>query len=509
MSLTSQPPLLTKFLRTKAIGSGSGSGMHRTLSAWDLVVFGVSAMIGTGIFVLTGEAAANAAGPALVISIVLTAVLCGFCALCYSELSAAIPVSGSAYAYIYTCMGEFAAWLTGWILVTEYMASVMTIAMGWGRTITHFLHTMLHIDIPVVISQNTIEVLEQGQQAAQPSLVALQQAFTLPGSSEPLTLVLNQSFNLLPFLGLLVVTYLLCKGIEDNAKFATAMVYIKTAVIVLFIISSVVFLVAHPQILHANWFANGWQTFAPFGWDGIAKGAALMFFAYVGFDALACSAEEAKNPARDLPIGIIGSLIICSILYALVTAGVTGVVPLAQIDKEAAVIHAMGMMNIPIADWIVNIGAIAGISSVLLVLQMACVRATFAIARDGLLPKALATINERIGAPLTATLLIGAINALGAGLLPLTLLAHIANLGTLFAFMMVCLAVVALRVTQPLLDRPFKIPGGIAIALCGAVGCFAMMLQLSSLSWVIGLIITIIGVGIYLGYGQFNSRLNS
>ena len=508
-------PLWGKLIRTKPIAppndGSSGGGLHKSLTAMNLIMFGVSAMIGTGIFVLTGEAASTAAGPALMISIVITGILCGFCALCYSELAAMIPVSGSAYSYLYAGLGEFAAWITGWVLIVEYLAGVMAIGIGWGEAIKHFFANLLHVQLPLALTTNTIEILEGTKQTARYSeLVVKSIPFKLPFLAEHFTLIINQSFNFLPFGALLVVTFLLCRGIEENAKIASAMVYVKTAVILLFIVSAVIFLFSHPQILQQNWFANGWKTFAPWGWDGIFKGSALMFFAYIGFDALATASEEAKNPQRDLPVGILGSLIICTILYILVTVAVTAILPLGEIaqHKEAAVVHAMSMMKIPVADWLVSIGAIVGITSVLLVMQLASVRISYAIARDGLLPKSIAKLHPKLGVPLAATLIIGILNAFGSAIMPISLMAHISNLGTLFAFMMVCLAVVVLRITAPNALRPFRIPAGTLIGVLGFLGCLKLMLDLSATAWVLTGVLTLMGIAFYFLYGIKNSTLN-
>jgi APA family basic amino acid/polyamine antiporter len=510
-----QSPLFQRLIRTKPIVAeqeeAAHSGFKRTLSALDLVVFGVSAMIGTGIFVLTGEAAANAAGPALVISIALTGVLCAFCALCYSELSAMLPVAGSAYSYLYVSLGEGAAWLTGWLLMLEYITAVMAIAISWGESVKHSLGTLLHIHLPDVLTTNTVQILENARQVATtPHLIMAQIPFHLPGVAATQVLVLKQAFNLLPVLAVGVSTWLLCRGIEENAKVANVLVYIKTAVILLFVGAGALYLVQHPQVMHLHWFAKGWDTFAPFGWQGISGGAALMFFAYVGFDAVAATSEEAKNPQRDLPIGILGSLVVCTLLYMLVTVVVTGVLPLQEIaqHKEAAVVHAMGMMHIPVADWVVNIGAIVGISSVLLMMELASIRVIFAVARDGLLPKKLATLHPKLGVPLATTLAVGLLCVLGSGLLPISLMVHLSNLGTLFTFAMVCLSVAVLRVTAPSAGRPFKVPAGLTVALLGTVGCTALMLSLSPNAWVLTGFAVALGIAIYLFYGSQNSVLN-
>jgi basic amino acid/polyamine antiporter, APA family len=327
---------------------------------------------------------------------------------------------------------------------------------------------------------------------------------------ETFTLVVNQSFNCLPFFALLVITALLCRGIEENAKLASVMVYIKLGVIALFVGSGLVYLAMNPHVLQMNWWADGVKTFAPEGWNGIFKGAALMFFAYIGFDALATTSEEVKNPQRDLPIGILGSLVVCTLLYILVAGVVTAILPLDAIrsHKEAAMVYAMTTMHVPVADWIVNIGAIIGITSVLLVMQLASVRVCYAIARDGLLPKKLSNLHPKFGVPILATLIIGITNAIGSGILPISLMAHVSNLGTLFAFMMVCVSVAVLRIKRPQLPRPFKAPAGLLVSVLGALGCLKLMLDLNPTAWVLTGALTLVGLVFYFVYGIKHSHLN-
>jgi basic amino acid/polyamine antiporter, APA family len=492
------------------------TGLRRTLSARDLVVFGVSAMVGTGIFVLTGQAAADGAGPALIVSIILTGIMCIFCALSYSELATLIPVSGSAYAYMFTALGEFVAWVVGWILVVEYLAGNMTIAQGWGKTLA-FCVELLHKYLPNYfklvpswLNTSTTTVLEPGQKipATEQHLAMWQAPFHLPGTSEAFTFVLNKSFDVLPFAALLACAWLLSRGVEENAKLATVMVYIKLGIILFFVTAGCWYLSVHPNLIQSHWFANGWNTFSPFGWDGIMKGAGMMFFAYVGFDALACSADEAKDPQKDMPVGIMGSLAICTFLYVAVAAVVTALVPLNEIHRTASVVRSMEVMSIPYADLVVGLGEIIGISSVLLVMQMATIRVVYSIARDRLLPRFLQKLDARFGVPLMATWIVAIIGAVGSGLLPISLMAQISSLGTLFVFMMVCVAVIILRFTMPEAHRPFKVPLGITFPTLGALGCGYMMLSLSPVSWFLLLLCLTVGLWIYFTYGRQNSLMN-
>jgi APA family basic amino acid/polyamine antiporter len=519
--MPSIPSLLDSLTRSRPLPEhqAEDAGLKRTLSAKDLIVFGVSAMIGTGIFVLTGQGAADNAGPALVISFLISGLICVFCALSYSELSTLIPISGSAYSYMFIALGEFVAWIVGWLLVVEYLAGNMCIAQGWGKTILYgvkifgeslanlFHNPALAVGVPTWLNTSTFTVLEKGQSipSHEASVAVNQVPFTLPGSPDVLTLVINQSFDIFPVVGLLFCAWLLTKGVEENAKLATAMVYIKIGIILFFLAIGGWFLFSHPDLFGKHWFAEGWKTFAPFGNAGIIKGAALMFFAYVGFDALACSAEEAKDPQKDMPIGILGSLLICTILYVLVTVVVTAVNPIENIHRTAAVAQTMTMMNVPGADLLVVIGEVIGISSVMLIMQMATIRVVYSIARDRLLPAFLKKMDPRLGVPLAATWIVAGIGALGAALLPISLVSHIASLGTLFVFLMVCVGVVILRFTMPEAKRPFRVPFGITIPLLGVAGCLWLMMSLSSSAWFLTLVALAIGLAIYFTYGMHNS----
>ena len=509
---SAQPSFLKKLFRTQGLDgvleaqAAEGEGLKRSLGAFDLVVFGVGAMIGAGIFVLTGSAAADGAGPALTLSFVLTGVICAFCALCYSEFATMVPISGSAYTYAFSTMGEFVAWIIGWALVLEYAVGNMAVAVGWTGSVKEFLHSTLHIELPAWLTSNTIDTVHHMSEANM-DIVRSATPFQLPGAAESQFLLVQNAFNLPAFIMVMLITALLVRGASESARTAAVMVFIKTAVILIFIAAGGYFLFGNPTVLQQNWFADGWNTFAPHGPQGIITGASTIFFAYIGFDAVACAAEETKNPQRDIPIGIIGSLAICTLLYILVSGVITGVVPLDQINKEAAVVHTMNQMNIPGAGWIVGIGAIAGLTSVLLVLQMAGVRIFYAIARDGLLPPALAKIHPVFKTPHITTVLVGLFVALGSGLLPITLLAHMCNIGTLGAFLVVCLGVLLLRFTDPNRERPFKAPMGLTFPILGMAGCIFVMSGLPPESWAVTLAWFVLGIIIYFGYGFHNSRL--
>lgn len=503
---------LSKLFRTKnldqilADSQNQEHQLKKTLSAFDLVIFGVGAMIGAGIFVLTGSAAVDA-GPALVVSFMLTGLVCSFCALCYSEFSSMAPISGSAYTYTFSTLGEFVAWIIGWALVLEYAVGNMAVAVGWTGTIKEFLHATFNVQLPAALTGNTLETVSSLDKA-NPEILLNAIPFTIPFTNHSEFLLVQSAFNLPAFVAVLGITWLLMLGVSESAKSAAVMVFMKTAVVLLFIAMGGIFLFGgNMNVLQHNWFADGWNSFAPNGWHGIITGASLIFFAYIGFDAVSTAAEETKNPQRDIPIGILGSLAICTLLYILVTAVITGIVPLDKINKEAAVVGAMNMMGYPWASLLVSLGAIAGLTSVLLVLQMGGTRIFYAISRDGLLPAFLSKIHPKYQTPHVCTILTGIFVALGSGLLPINLLAEMCNIGTLGAFLVVCLGVTILRFSDPDRPRPFKVPLGLTFPVLGIAGCVFVMSGLPLTTWVVTISWFLLGMLIYFGYGFWNSKL--
>jgi basic amino acid/polyamine antiporter, APA family len=485
--------------------------LKKSLSAVDLVIFGVGAMIGAGIFALTGAAAVGSsghpgAGPALTLSFVITGIICAFCAICYSEFSAMAPISGSAYTYAFTVMGELIAWIIGWALVLEYAVGNMAVAVSWAGNVKLFLASWMNIHLPANLVANTLDTVTSLKHVDNAILI---KAIPFQIGNEQQYLLIQNAFNLPAALVVIASSALLYKGVQESAKTASLMVMLKTAVILLFIVVGGGWLLGgHMDVIQTNWLQNGWKTFMPNGIDGVMAGAATIFFAYIGFDAVSTAAEETKNPQRDIPIGIIGSLAICTVLYILVTTVITGIVPLNQIDKEAAVAHAMGMIGYKWAFVVVNVGAIAGLTSVLLVLQMAGIRIFYSIARDGLLPKSLAAIHPRFQTPHICTILVGLFVALGAGLLPINLLAEMCNIGTLGAFIVVCLGVGILRFTEKDRHRPFKAPLGLTFPILGIAGCVYVMQGLPLTTWFVTGIWFLIGLILYFAYGYWNSNLS-
>ncbi len=471
-----------------------GQGLKRVLGPVGLTAMGIGAIIGTGIFVLIGKAARDVAGPALILSFVVAGLACIFSALCYAEFASMAPVAGSAYTYAYLTMGELMAWIIGWDLVLEYAVASCTVAHGWSKYFQDIL-LQFKIDIPIELTNAPFDI-------------AKGQIFQTGSYSDLPAMVIS-----------CLVTLILVRGIRESAVFNAVMVVVKLAVVFFVIIAGI------PHINPENWTNN----FAPFGYGGVGffghlvwgdknlatglpagvmAGAALIFFAYLGFDAVSTNAEEAKNPKRDLPIGIIGSLLICTVLYIVVAAVITGMVPFAEIEKEAPVAGVFAKVGMPWARLLVSVGALTGITSVLLVMMCGQPRIFLAMARDGLLPtKFFASIHPTFQTPWKATLLTGFVVALGGSLLPLDILAELTNIGTLFAFVVVCAAVLVLRIKNPDAPRSFKAPLGLFCPIGGIILCLLLMFSLGWENWLRLFIWLALGLVVYFAYGIRHSRL--
>lgn len=456
----------------------TGPQLNRTLGAPSLVALGIGAVIGTGIFVLTGVAAAQHAGPALVLSFILAAIACGFAGLCYAELAAMIPISGSAYSYSYATLGEFFAWFIGWDLILEYGFAVSAVAVGWSGYVNSLL-MQIGIHLPETLTNAPLA----------------------KGAGHFAIVTTGHLVNLPAMLGVGLVTWLCYIGIRQSAWVNNLIVVIKLAVILLFIGFGAFY------ISMDNWTPfipeNVTGEYGKFGWSGIAQAAAIIFFAYIGFDAISTTAQEAKNPQRDMPIGILGSLAVCTVLYIAMAAVMTGMVHYTQLDVPAPV--AVALDHHPELRWLsglLKLGAIAGITSVMLVMMLGQPRIFFAMSRDGLLPPALQKVHPRHQTPHVATLLTGVCAAIIAGMLPIGLLGELVSIGTLLAFAMVCLGVLVLRYTRPDQYRPFKVPVPWFTCLAGVAVCGFMMYSLPTDTWIRLLVWTVIGVLIYLLYGR-------
>jgi len=504
-------------LKAEAASSDEHGGLKRTLSAWNLVMLGIGAVIGAGFFVLTGHAAAENAGPAIAISFVLGGVACAFAGLCYAEMASTVPVAGSAYTYAYATMGEFVAWLIGWDLILEYMVGATTVAIGWSGYVTSVLRDVgIHIPAQYTAAPGTklIEIpnaiadklhMRHGWTAAGDTLLQLLADNKIDYSGfAQVTAVLNIPAMLI----VVLVSTLLVVGIQESAKVNNVIVVIKVAVVLLFIGLGLRYVSAD------NWGGKfipdrDPNDFFKYGWGGIFRGAGLVFFAYIGFDAVSTTAQEAKNPQRDMPIGIIGSLVICTILYVLAALVMTGVVNYKQLnvpDPVAVAIDAMGMKWM---SGIVKLGAIAGLSSVILVMLLSQPRIFFAMAKDGLLPQAVSKIHPRFRTPWITTIITGLIVMTAAGTLPISVAGELTSIGTLFAFAVVSAGVLWLRLTQPDVERPFKAPVVWFTAPMGVISSLVLMATLPVDTWIRLIVWMAIGLVIYFAYGASHSVLGN
>ncbi len=463
------------------IASDPEHGLKRALSASNLIFIGIGCIVGTGIFVITGTAAAQYAGPALSISFVISAVLCMFVALCYTEFAAMIPISGSAYSYAYTTVGEVVAWFIGWNLVLEYIFGASLVAVGWSGYVVSFLR-----DWGIVI----------------PSRLS-----SAPFAYHGEWIVTGSILNFPSIFIVVLITVVLFFGIKESVRFNNIIVIVKIIVILLFIGFGLSFIKSENYV---PFIPENTGHFGSFGWSGIFRAAGIIFLAYVGFDAISTVAQESKNPQRDMPIGILGSLLIVTVLYIAVSLVLTGIVNYKLLnvpDPIAVGIDAAGKQLFWLRP-VIKIGAIAGMSSVILVLITGMPRILYTMSNDGLLPPVIGRVHKKYRTPHISTILVGIIVTVISGLFPIDLIAELVSIGTLLAFTMVCISIIILRIRRPDLQRPFKTPVVYFTASTGAVGCLYLMTSLPGSTWVRLGVWTVIGLCIYFFYGRKNSTLN-
>jgi len=502
--------------------------LHRALGPFNLIMIGIGSIIGAGIFVIAGTAAAEHAGPAVLISFVIAAIGCLFAGLCYAEFASMIPESGSAYTYAYATLGELFAWIIGWDLTLEYAMGASTVSSGWSN---HFIELLdiFHIKMPLWLAYDHWTglraaeniVARQMAQASDATLVPGTQAFLnkvtdiiaaqspqlIEGAHRlldaPKIVGVELGWNMPAFVIALIITAILAIGIKESARFNATIVVIKVSVVV-FVIG-----LGFHYVNPSNWGAD-WHTFAPMGFSGIGAGAAYIFFAYIGFDAVSTTAQEAKNPQRDLPIGIIASLLICTALYIAVAAVLTGMVPWREVNIEAPIARAFLDRGLTGASHIITLGALAGLTSVMLVMLLGQTRVLYSMANDGLLPKKFfADIHPKWRTPWKNTILVGLLAAIVGSLVPIDDIGKMVNIGTLLAFVIVCIAVILLRRTDPNQPRPFRTPWVPVVPILGVLFNGYMMYRLGWINWARLIIWLAIGLVVYFTYGQKHSKVQA
>jgi basic amino acid/polyamine antiporter, APA family len=490
VSLFATKPITT--LRAEAEATGEHA-LKRALGPLNLITLGIGAVIGAGIFVITGQVAALYAGPAVPLSMILVGIACAFAGLCYAEMASAVPVAGSAYTYAYATMGELAAWIIGWDLVLEYAAGAATVGVGWSA---HFVSLLglFGVRIPASLTAPPTQLCTASQAAAHAAGCA-HAGLNLTGAI----------INLPAVCIVAVMSAVLVIGIRESARVNTLIVILKVAIVLL------VVLVGLAHINRSNWTpfippnTGEWGTY---GWSGVLRGAGLVFFSYIGFDSVSTTAQESRNPQRDMPIGILGSLAVCTLLYVVMSAVLVGMVPYRELNLPAPVAFAMERIGAP--WWLrvaIDVGAVLGIGSVILVMLLGQSRVFYSMSRDGLLGRWAGRVHPRFRTPYLSTIYTGSAVCVATGLLPLQLLGTWVNIGTLLAFVLVCAGVWILRRTRPELERPFRTPLVPLVPLLGVLSCLGLMLTLPLDTWIRLLVWLVIGFAIYFGYSRKHSRL--
>ncbi len=490
MNLFATKPIAT--LRAEAEAAGEHA-LTRALGPLNLVTLGIGAVIGAGIFVITGQVAALYAGPAVPLSMILVGIACSFAGLCYAEMASAVPVAGSAYTYAYATMGEFVAWIIGWDLVLEYAAGAATVGVGWSG---HFVSLLglFGVQVPASLTAPPLQWCTNGQVTAH-AVGCVHAGLNVTGA------IVN-----LPAVSIVaVMSAVLVIGIRESARVNTLIVILKVGIVLLIV------LVSLGHINPSNWHpliprnTGEWGTY---GWSGVLRGAGLVFFSYIGFDTVSTAAQESKNPQRDMPIGILGSLAVCTLLYVVVSAVLVGMVPFGELNLPAPMAYAMERIGAP--WWIrvsIDVGAVLGIGSVILVMLLGQSRVFYSMSRDGLLGRWAGTVHPRFRTPYLSTIYTGIAVCVATGLLPLQLLGTWVNIGTLFAFVLVCAGVWRLRHTRPDLERPFRVPLVPLLPVLGVLSCLGLMLTLPLDTWIRLFVWLAIGLAIYASYGRRHSLL--
>jgi APA family basic amino acid/polyamine antiporter len=504
-NLLARKPLGTIMSEANETGEHS---LRRALGPTNLITLGIGAIIGTGIFVLTGTASANHAGPAIVLSFILAGIACVFAGLCYAEFASMIPVAGSAYTYGYATLGELVAWIIGWDLILEYALGAATVASGWSGYVISLLADLgIRLSPTLAGAPGTKFVLYNGHwENLNRVTKALALAHIDPSSLPQAT----SMFNLFGFIGIMIVTAILVIGIKESANFNSAIVVVKVAVLLVFLGIGFNYLFGHMAEAKANWtpfLPTNTGGYGNFGISGIATAAGIIFFAYIGFDAVSTAAQEAKNPKRDMPIGILGSLVICTILYILVAIVLTGLVKYTNLDVPDPIAIGIDSTGVTWGSILVKVGAICGLSSTMVVMLLGQSRVFFSMSKDGLLPEWASKVHPRFRTPYISTILVGFVVATVAALTPINVLGELVSIGTLLAFIIVCAGIWILRRRSPDLPRAFVAPWIPFTPIMGIVVSFYMMYSLGTATWIRLVVWLIIGMVIYFTYSRKHSRV--
>ncbi|HTX76366.1 MAG TPA: amino acid permease [Terracidiphilus sp.] len=475
-------PINTILAEAQGEGEG-GHSLKRALGPINLITLGIGAIIGAGIFVLTGTAAAQFAGPAIVISYIIAGIGCVFAGLCYAEFASMMPIAGSAYTYGYATMGELVAWIIGWALVLEYAFGAATVAVGWGGFVSNLV-SFFGVTLPFNPNPHLAVTLFGHPFSAQVDIFALS--------------------------ALIVITIVLVVGVRESANFNSAAVMIKVSVVLIFIGLAATFAFANWQHMMTNWhpfIPKNLGHFGQFGWSGIMRGAGVVFFAYIGFDAVSTAAQEARNPQKDMPFGILGSLIICTTLYILVAGLLTGVVSYTRLNVPAPVADGAVAIGVRWAVILIDLGAIAGLASVMLVMMLGQSRVLYTMSKDGLLWPWVGKLHPRFCTPWITSIVVGIFAAALAAFFPITLLGELVSLGTLLAFTIVSLGVWVMRVRHPEMPRPFRTPWVPVVPICGMIVSVALMVSLDRPAWIGFGSWLVFGLFIYFGYSRRHSKV--